>query len=54
MNAVLPEIPAVDPLPDCWADHEVFGADARGSSMSNDCLSRCAVCGGALGVRRWA
>ena len=29
MNAVLPEIPAVDPLPDCWADHEVFGADGK-------------------------
>ena len=29
MNAVLPEIPAVDPLPDCWADYEVFGADGK-------------------------
>ena len=29
MNAVLPEIPAVDPLPDCWGDHEVFGADGK-------------------------
>src|SRR3954467_13756050 len=29
MNAVLPEIPAVDPLPDCWADHEAFGADGK-------------------------
>jgi len=29
MNTVLPEIPAVDPLPDCWADHEVFGADGK-------------------------
>jgi Transposase DDE domain len=29
MNAVLPEIPAVDPLPDCWADHELFGADGK-------------------------
>src|SRR3954469_17243380 len=29
MNAVLPEIPAVDPLPDCWADFEVFGADGK-------------------------
>src|SRR3954449_2026661 len=29
MNAVLPEIPAVDPLPDCWADHEVFGGDGK-------------------------
>src|SRR5436305_1584050 len=25
MNAVLPGVPAVDPLPDCWKDHEVFG-----------------------------
>jgi Transposase DDE domain len=29
MNAVLPEGPAVDPLPDCWADHELFGADGK-------------------------
>ncbi|MBV8577946.1 MAG: transposase [Acetobacteraceae bacterium] len=29
MNAVLPEIPVVDPLPDCWADFEVFGADGK-------------------------
>lgn len=29
MNAVQPEIPAVDPLPDCWADFEVFGADGK-------------------------
>jgi hypothetical protein len=29
MNVILPEIPAVDPLPDCWADHEVFGADGK-------------------------
>jgi hypothetical protein len=29
MNAVLPEVPAVDPLPECWADHEVFGADGK-------------------------
>lgn len=29
MSAVLPEIPAVDPLPKCWADHEVFGADGK-------------------------
>src|SRR3954451_2298738 len=29
MNAVLPEIPAVDPLPDCWADFEVFGPDGK-------------------------
>jgi hypothetical protein len=29
MNAVRPEVPAVDPLPDCWADHELFGADGK-------------------------
>ena len=29
MNALLPEVPAVDPLPDCWAGHEVFGADGK-------------------------
>jgi hypothetical protein len=29
INAVLPETPAVDPLPDCWADYEVFGADGK-------------------------
>jgi hypothetical protein len=29
MSAVLPEIPAADPLPKCWADHEVFGADGK-------------------------
>src|SRR3954447_6272249 len=29
MNAVLPEDPDPDPLPDCWADHEVFGADGK-------------------------
>src|SRR4051794_9002774 len=29
MDAVLPEAPAVDPLPDCWADFEVFGADGK-------------------------
>jgi hypothetical protein len=29
MNAVLPEAPAVDPLADCWADYEVFGADGK-------------------------
>src|SRR5258705_2815513 len=29
MNAVLPETPAVDPLPKCWADYEVFGADGK-------------------------
>ena len=29
MNAVLPAAPAVDPLPDCWADSDVFGADGK-------------------------
>jgi hypothetical protein len=29
MQAVLPQRPAVDPLPDCWADHEIFGADGK-------------------------
>ena len=29
MNAILPEVPAIDPLPDCWADFEVFGADGK-------------------------
>jgi hypothetical protein len=29
MQAVLPESPAVDPLPACWAGHEVFGADGK-------------------------
>jgi hypothetical protein len=29
MNAVLPVVPPVDPLPDCWANHEVFGADGK-------------------------
>jgi hypothetical protein len=29
MQAVLPERLAVDPLPDCWADHELFGADGK-------------------------
>jgi hypothetical protein len=29
MQAVLPETPAVDPLPDCWADHELFDADGK-------------------------
>jgi len=29
MAAVLPERLAVDPLPDCWEDHEVFGADGK-------------------------
>ena len=29
MNTVLPEVPAVDPLPECWAEHDVFGADGK-------------------------
>ena len=29
MSAALPEVPAVDPLPDCWTDHEVFGGDGK-------------------------
>jgi Transposase DDE domain len=29
MNAILPEVPAIDPLPDCWADFEVFSADGK-------------------------
>src|SRR4051794_21666036 len=29
IGAVLPETPAVDPLPKCWADYEVFGADGK-------------------------
>ena len=29
MSAVLPESPAVDPLPKCWASYEVFGADGK-------------------------
>src|SRR3954462_2329970 len=29
MSGVLPVIPAVDPLPKCWADYEVFGADGK-------------------------
>src|SRR3954462_13011975 len=29
MAAALPEAPAVDPLPDCWAALEVFGADGK-------------------------
>jgi hypothetical protein len=29
MNTVLPQSPAVDPLADCWADFEVFGADGK-------------------------
>ena len=55
MNAVPPEIPAVDPLPDCWADYEVFKPTARRSSMSSGCSSRCGAAGGHPGsVRRWA
>jgi Transposase DDE domain len=29
MATVLPETLAVDPLPDCWAEFEVFGADGK-------------------------
>jgi hypothetical protein len=29
INAVLPETPTVDPLPNCWAGFEVFGADGQ-------------------------
>ena len=29
LNAVLPEVSPVDPLPGCWADHEVFGGDGK-------------------------
>lgn len=29
LHTVLPESLAVDPLPDCFADHEVFGADGK-------------------------
>src|SRR5436309_419668 len=29
MNAVLPEVPPVDPLPKCWADYEVFCGDGK-------------------------
>src|SRR4051795_4052205 len=29
MDAVLPEVPATDPLPTCLADYEVFGADGK-------------------------
>src|SRR4051794_36093941 len=29
MNAVLPDIPAVDPLPKCWAKYDLFGADGK-------------------------
>jgi hypothetical protein len=29
MDEVLPETPAVDPLPDCWAGFDVFGADGK-------------------------
>ena len=46
MNAVLPEIPAVDPLPGSAGRITKSSAPtARRSSMSNDCLSRCAVRG---------
>ena len=46
MNAVLPEIPAVDPLPDCWGITKSSAPTARRSSMSNDCLSRWRFAGG--------
>ena len=29
MTEALPEAPAVDPLPDCWAGHDVFAADGK-------------------------
>jgi hypothetical protein len=29
MSAVRPAVPAVDPLPDCWAEHEAFGGDGQ-------------------------
>jgi hypothetical protein len=29
MSALLPTTPPADPLPDCWVDHEVFGADGK-------------------------
>jgi hypothetical protein len=29
INAVLPESPAVDPRPNCWADHELFRVDGK-------------------------
>jgi hypothetical protein len=29
MNAILPEVPALDPLAKCWADYQVFGADGK-------------------------
>ena len=48
MNAVLPEIPAVDPLPDCWADHEVFGADGKAIKHVKRLLKPLRVCGRAF------
>ena len=56
MNAVLPEIPAVDPLPDCWADHEVFVADGKAIKHVKRLLKPlCGLRAGILGcVRRWA
>ena len=56
MNAVLPEIPAVDPLPDCWADHEVFGADGKAIKHVKRLLKPLrGLRAGILGrVRRWA
>jgi hypothetical protein len=41
MSAVLPEIPAVDPLPRCWADYEVFGADGKAIKHVKRVESRC-------------
>jgi hypothetical protein len=29
IGAILPGVPAVDPLPKCWADYEVFGVDGK-------------------------
>ena len=56
MNAVLPDLPAVDPLPKCWPILKSSAPTARRSSTSNGCSSRCAVCGRASSVRgpRWA
>jgi hypothetical protein len=29
LHTILPETPAVDPLPSCWAGHEIFAADGK-------------------------
>jgi hypothetical protein len=29
LDTVLPQTPAVDPLPSCWVGHELFGADGK-------------------------